>query len=147
MDFGKKFRDRRIFGDHKTWRGLVAGFVASLLLFLGQSWLFSNTELFREFSLVNYESLNPIIMALVFTLGALGGDAVESFFKRQIGIKPGDSWFPFDQLDWVIGVLLLSTLVVDLKSHLYILALFIGLVLHPAVKFIAWLLKIEDKPF
>jgi CDP-2,3-bis-(O-geranylgeranyl)-sn-glycerol synthase len=31
------------------------------------------------------------------------GDAVKSFFKRQIGVAPGASWIGFDQLDFFIG--------------------------------------------
>jgi CDP-2,3-bis-(O-geranylgeranyl)-sn-glycerol synthase len=35
--------------------------------------------------------------------GALAGDAVKSFFKRQIGIAPGHRWLGPDQLDFIVG--------------------------------------------
>jgi len=38
------------------------------------------------------------------------GDIIESFFKRRIGKKRGESWVPFDQLDFILGVLLFSFL-------------------------------------
>jgi CDP-diglyceride synthetase len=39
------------------------------------------------------------------------GDAVKSFFKRRLGITPGKSWFPFDQLDFVLGAILFVSII------------------------------------
>ena len=50
----------------------------------------------------------PIIFSLCF--GALMGDIIESFFKRRIGKKRGEDWIPFDQLDFILGVLFFSFL-------------------------------------
>jgi CDP-2,3-bis-(O-geranylgeranyl)-sn-glycerol synthase len=36
-------------------------------------------------------------------VGALGGDALKSYFKRRRGIAPGEPWVPADQLDFVAG--------------------------------------------
>jgi CDP-2,3-bis-(O-geranylgeranyl)-sn-glycerol synthase len=37
----------------------------------------------------------------------MGGDALKSLLKRLAGIPPGRPWIPMDQLDFVIGSLLL----------------------------------------
>ncbi|HEX5285728.1 MAG TPA: CDP-archaeol synthase, partial [Polaromonas sp.] len=31
------------------------------------------------------------------------GDSLKSFFKRRLGIAPGQRWIPFDQLDFILG--------------------------------------------
>jgi len=51
----------------------------------------------------------PIVFSICF--GALLGDIVESFFKRRKGIERGKDWIPFDQLDFIIGVLFLSFII------------------------------------
>ena len=35
------------------------------------------------------------------------GDVLKSFYKRQRGVAPGQSWIPADQLAFAIGALLL----------------------------------------
>jgi hypothetical protein len=39
MDGGRTWRGRRLLGDHKTWRGLLAGIVVGALTFAAQRWL------------------------------------------------------------------------------------------------------------
>jgi CDP-2,3-bis-(O-geranylgeranyl)-sn-glycerol synthase len=50
----------------------------------------------------------PLVVSI--SMGALFGDIVESFFKRRIGKERGESWYPFDQLDFVLGALILALL-------------------------------------
>ncbi|MBR9703121.1 CDP-archaeol synthase, partial [Candidatus Woesearchaeota archaeon] len=40
--------------------------------------------------------------------GALLGDLVESFIKRQLGFKSGELFFPWDKIDFVIGAFALT---------------------------------------
>ena len=44
-------------------------------------------------------------------LGVLIGDSVKSFVKRQLEVKPGAKFFPWDQLDSVARYLLFLPLV------------------------------------
>lgn len=146
IDFGWSLGKHRIFGDNKTIRGLVTGYLATLVLVLLQIWLYNNWSFVKEYSLLDYNTTNPLIMTAVFTFGALGGDALESFFKRRVGVKPGESWFPFDQLDWIFGAILLSMLVVDLPVAVYAWAVVWALIFHPFSTFIGWLFGLKDKP-
>ena len=61
-------------------------------------------------SLIDY-STATIWIGILLGLGAIAGDAVESFFKRMSGIKPGKPWRPFDQIDFTIGALALTSIV------------------------------------
>jgi CDP-2,3-bis-(O-geranylgeranyl)-sn-glycerol synthase len=104
IDGGRTFRGRRIFGDHKTWRGLLAGVVAGALVFLGQRVLW-DAGFLQDLALIDYGRWT-VVPGLLMGLGALVGDAVKSFFKRQVGIAPGASWLVFDQLDFFAGAYL-----------------------------------------
>ena len=109
IDGGRTFRGVRVLGDHKTWRGLVAGTVAGILVFQVQLALW-DAGVLRRFALVDYASLGPL-PGLLMGLGAGVGDAMKSFFKRQLGIAPGASWLGFDQLDFMAGAYALVALV------------------------------------
>ncbi len=146
LDFGRSFNGKRIFGDNKTFRGIVAGYFAAWIALLPQIWLYNNVAFVREYSLFDYSTMNIWLFAAIFSFGALGGDAVESFFKRQLDIKPGKSWFPFDQLDWIVGAVTLSLPFTDFNWIVYVYIIIWGLILHPISTVIGWLLKLKDEP-
>lgn len=109
IDMGRKWKGKPILGKNKTWRGIIFGVAVSTILFLIQRQLY-NFEAFRAASLIDY-STATIWIGVLLGLGALAGDAAESFFKRRIGVKPGRPWIPFDQTDFTIGALLLTSIV------------------------------------
>lgn len=149
LDFNRSWRGQRILGDHKTIRGLLAGMLVGMAV-AGVQMLLANMFHSLEnysFSLIDYASYKTLLIGLVFGFGALAGDAVKSFFKRQIGIAPGKNWVPYDQLDFVIGGALASTLFFVLPARLYLLGFVLALILHPTFNVIAWLLHLQDEPF
>lgn len=148
LDFSHTFRGKRIFGDHKTVRGLLAGVVLGTIVVGVQMVIATNYSWFEQYSLsIDYSSAVTLLMGAIMGFGALAGDAIKSFFKRQIDIAPGKNWIPFDQLDFVTGGLLASTIFFVLPLRLYILGLLIALVLHPTANVLAWLLRMQDRPF
>ena len=108
IDGGRTFRGVRLLGDHKTWRGLLAGTVVGVVAFQLQVALW-DAGVLRRLALVDYASLGPLA-GFLMGLGAGVGDAVKSFFKRQLGIAPGASWLVFDQLDFMAGAYALVAL-------------------------------------
>jgi len=108
IDFGKKFRGKRIFGNNKTIRGLLFGVLAGIAIFHLQKYLYINFESVRNISLFDYSNMH-CVYGLFMALGALVGDMVESFFKRQKGIKSGETWWGFDQVDFVIGAFVFTS--------------------------------------
>ena len=79
-------------------------------------------------------------------IGALGGDAIESFFKRRVGIAPGHGWFPFDQTDYIIGAAIASIPFVSLSLLQYIALVFFWLAASLAASAIGYLLGLKERP-
>jgi CDP-2,3-bis-(O-geranylgeranyl)-sn-glycerol synthase len=90
--------------------------------------------------------LSHFIIGLSLGFGALLGDAIESFFKRQIGIPSGNSWLVFDQIDYVVGAILFSLPFVQLHTIDYIIVIATYFSLHFVVSYIGYLLGFKDKP-
>lgn len=146
LDFRGKFRNRRILGDHKTIRGLVAGIVVGIVTVYLQILLYNSFQFFRDVSFINYNSVNPVYLGFLAAFGALFGDAVKSFFKRQLNIPSGRSWFPFDQIDYILGGILFTAIYIRFDLNIYVILFIMWFILHPLSTFIGWLLRLKDDP-
>jgi len=136
LDFGKTWRGHRIFGPNKTWRGLLSGIVMGTL---------TGLLLYGPFFSDDHE-ITFLLVCASMSAGALIGDAVESFFKRQRGVKSGDAWFPFDQTDYIIGGLLFTLPFGILPLWLIVWVFVIYFGLHLISSYIGYLLSLKDKP-
>jgi CDP-2,3-bis-(O-geranylgeranyl)-sn-glycerol synthase len=104
IDGGRSFRGKRLLGDHKTWRGLVAGIVVGTAAYELQR-LLHTAGFAPDLALLDYAG-HPVLPGFLLGLGTGVGDAVKSFFKRRVDIAPGGSWPVFDQLDFFAGAYL-----------------------------------------
>jgi CDP-2,3-bis-(O-geranylgeranyl)-sn-glycerol synthase len=147
IDLGKSFRGKRIFGSHKTWRGLVAGIIfGTLTLFIQQVAVEHLAFLHSWTSRVDYAQLPTLVLGPLLAIGALGGDAIESFFKRQRGIPPGHGWFPFDQTDYIIGSAIASIPFVCLSLRQYVLIIAIWLIIHVIASAFGYAIGVKERP-
>lgn len=147
MDFGKKFHGKRIFGAHKTLRGLLCGMLMGVLVIWLQMVLFHHYAWARRISSpLSYNHLSVLTLGLLLSFGALIGDAIESFLKRQYSIDSGQRWFPFDQFDYVIGGLLFATIYVrlPLQDYAWIVVIWFGM--HLLFSYIGYMTKLKDQP-
>ncbi len=136
LDFYLNFNDKRVFGKHKTIRGMISAMIIGEVTYL--------TELnFMHQTLPNL----PIYYGLAMGFSALLGDAVKSFFKRQLNITPGKSWFPFDQFDWIVASIICLNLWVKTDIIFFATALAVGFIAYLIVKSAGWFLKINDTYF
>lgn len=135
LDFGGHWRGRRIFGQNKRWRGLLFGTALAAV---------SGLIIYPLLSLPS--EVSTFWLGAALGAGALLGDALESFLKRQVGVAAGDSWFPWDQSDYIIGGLLASAMFVRLQPVEYFIIFVVYFGLHLAVSYLAYLLKLKDKP-
>lgn len=134
------------FGRNKTWRGLVAGIVAATIVVGIQKHLFLDTTWAIDISWVDYWSPRAWLLGPLLGGGALLGDAVESFFKRKRGVPAGHSWFPFDQIDYIIGALTLTAPFTHPSLALVgaIFAIYFGL--HLLTVYVFYLCGIRERP-
>lgn len=97
---------QRLFGDHKTWRGLLAATIAGATV----AWLF-------EFA--------PWLGALAGT-ATIAGDALSSCVKRRLALPPGTITFGLDQVPEAVLPLAVAwrALRLDLLSFSIAIALF-----------------------
>lgn len=148
MDFNLTYKGKRVFGAHKTIRGLVVGIIfATITLWLQQLAASHFSALDSWVNVyVDYSTLPVLLLGPLFALGALLGDAVESFFKRQINIAPGDGWFPFDQTDYIIGGAIATVPFVTLTFWQYVSLIITWFSLHIIATTIGYFLGVKDKP-
>lgn len=147
IDGGRTLHDKALLGPHKTWRGLVSGIIAATLTLWLQQLAYTQTDWAQYMSgTVNYATLPLLILGPLFALGALGGDALESFFKRQHGIKSGNAWVPFDQIDYIIGAIILSLPIVIATPYQYLWMLLVWFGMHLLFSYIGWLTGLKKDP-
>lgn len=155
IDLGKSWRGTRIFGDHKTWRGLVCGVIAGIAvvavqsMIWSQSW-WSESQWLQAVLPPNADYLGhgqtALAVGVALGMGALLGDAIKSFFKRRSGVPSGKSWFPFDQLDYVVGGLLLSApfAALAVKQYVWIVVTWFGM--HLLFSYLGYRLHLKKDP-
>lgn len=136
LDCGRSYKGQRIFGDNKCWRGVVIAIVAGGLVGWLQT-LWSGRP---------NQADAPVWIGILLGLGAIYGDAIESFFKRQYGVPSGQKWFPFDQIDYIIGGLIavVPLMLFGLSQVAAIIVVYFGL--HLLVAYLGYLFKLKDRP-
>jgi CDP-2,3-bis-(O-geranylgeranyl)-sn-glycerol synthase len=129
------FRGKPIIGKNKTWRGLIAGTLLGVLVYLIQARITTGLEIY------DYSS---ITLGFLLAFGAVFGDMVESFVKRQMNITPGAKFIPWDQIDHPLMGMLLALFVVDLSWMFFLTGLAITFFLHVLINFISYGIKMRD---
>jgi len=103
IDGGRTWRGERLLGDGKTWRGTAGGLLAGLTLAVA---LHAATPAAGTvLPLVGFDGFAPGAM-LGLPLGAMLGDLAASFAKRRTGRERGAAFPGVDQLDFLVGALL-----------------------------------------
>ena len=150
LDLGLSFRGKRIFGDHKTWRGLMINLVfctmGTMIQVLLQNWGCLPQWLF----LLDY-SENGYLIGILLGLGMTVGELPNSFLKRQLEIPPGKSkkgllgitFFLYDQVDLTIGIWVFLFFLIRPSLKLILWSLLLTLILHVAVSSVGYLLKMR----
>lgn len=133
VDFGKKLGTLPIFGPHKTWRGVIFGIIVGISVAGLQYWLYQ-FPFIKEISLIDYSQINLFLFGFSISAGAIFGDLIFAFIKRQLKKEPGQRFIPFDQTNYVIGtfIFLQPYLKLDLTIWLtiFILTFFLHIIVN-----------------
>ena len=144
VDFNKQLWGKPIFGQNKTYRGFLVGIIFAVLTVYLQQLIYPES---KGHTLLNYEQTNSLYLGFLLGFGALGGDLFKSFIKRRLKIPVGWVWAPFDQVDWILGAVLLSSLVVDFQITDIIVVVIIFGLLHPIINLVGYALHIKANKF
>ncbi len=139
IDFGRKFRGNRLFGDGKTWRGFLAGIVAATFTALLQSWYSPSGLIY----------MTPKI-GLFLGIGAVTGDLVESFIKRRSGLDRGHPLFLLDHLDYIFGAFLFGWIVLPYNTiglDYLLIACILTVPIHFMANIFAWKVGLKKNPW
>jgi CDP-diglyceride synthetase len=153
LDLGLRFRGKRIFGDHKTWRGLVINVAFSVLGASIQGMLQGRGVIPSWILLVDYQTNGPLL-GLLLGMGMTAGELPNSFLKRQMEISPGRqatgvlsvAFFLLDQIDLALGIWIFIFVVVRPPISLVLWSLVLTLVLHVAVSAVGYALGMRKTP-
>lgn len=144
IDMGKSWRGKRIFGDHKTFRGFFVGTLMAIVATGVQYWLSTRYGWAQNVTILPFDVVHWSILGGLMGFGVLAGDAIESFFKRRRGIAPGKAWFPFDQLDSLVGGFLFLAPIWMLPWQYAVFYLVAVPLLHFLSNVVAYALKLKD---
>jgi len=151
LDFGRTFRGRRIFGDNKTTRGLMAIIPSTALAMLAFG------TLSQRLGLAVWP-LDPDQLLLLGASSAFGfmlGELPNSFVKRQLDIEPGASpahrmgkiaSAVVDRLDSLVGALLGASLVAPVSLEMALYCLLLGPPIHAAFSALLYVLGVKKRP-
>jgi CDP-diglyceride synthetase len=145
IDLGLTFKGKRVFGDNKTWRGLVINIVFCVIGTSIQSWLQKKAYLPSWLPLLDYNE-SGWQLGLLLGAGMTIGELPNSFLKRQMGISPGKKgsglmavpFFLLDQVDLVIGIWAFIFFLVKPSFALILWSLWIAFILHMIVSIIGY---------
>ena len=126
---------KKYFGDHKTYRGVFFAIVLAIII----SYIQYKIDID-----INIDYKYWLFIGILMGTGAMVGDLVESAVKRKMKIKPGNPFFPFDQIDFILGALIFVSFLEIPPIHIWIICLLVTPILHLATNFIAFKLKIKD---
>ena len=130
LDLGKFFFDgERIFGINKTTRGFISGILLGSLV-----------SLIMELILMG----GLVLLGILVSLGSLLGDLFGSFLKRRLRLNSGSSLPLIDQLDFIVGALVITYPFYNFSIEMILLVLLITPPIHITANAIAYSLKLKD---
>lgn len=158
LDGGATFRGKRVFGNNKTVRGLLAMALLTALFFQLQALLHERSEWVRAASFFDYTlpgSLwSPLAAGAVYGLGYALAELPNSLVKRQLGIGTGREakgtlrwiFLVVDQGDSVLGCLVAILLFWRMPWHVFVTTLVVCTGLHLAMNALLYLARLRRRP-
>jgi CDP-2,3-bis-(O-geranylgeranyl)-sn-glycerol synthase len=149
IDGGRTMGGSRLLGDGKSWRGTVVGWLAGAALAVVLNQLEPTATNALGVTLPEF----PIAAIVAIPLGAMLGDIGASFLKRRTGRERGAPFPGVDQLDFVVGALLLGVVAAPgwftdtFTLPVLAVVLVVTPVLHVTTNGLAYALGLKDEPW
>ena len=158
LDGGKTVNGKRLFGDNKTWIGLISMIFSCMLstvlwgVILKITGKTSASDLYLlHDNTVLFNAAVGFVVGLVYELCELPN----SFLKRQVDIQPGLSgagikgffFFILDQIDATIGLGLVIKLISDIPWSMVVAYILVGGVFHLLLDMILYVVGLRKNIF
>src|SRR5215813_8207034 len=146
LDRKRSFHGKRIFGENKTYRGIVVVGVGTAIGFRLQALLFHRIDSIRNIELFNYSFYKSVALGLVVGVAAMLSELPNSFIKRQFEIAPGAAakgWkglvlYVYDQIDFLVGAWVALAIVVPVTVERVLLSAGFLLVEHQLMSIVGY---------
>lgn len=149
VDGGRVWRGRRVLGDGKTWRGTTVGVLAGVLAAGGLNLIQPGFVGVTGAEVPSF----PWVAVVSLPVGAMAGDMAASFVKRRTGRARGVSFPVVDQLDFVVGALVVTAVaapgwfVATFTLPVILVIVLITPVLHVGTNAIGYSLGLKQEPW
>jgi len=148
LDFRLTHRQRRLFGNNKTFRGIIVFSVGTALIFSLQAKVFHNIPSLRSLEIFDYSTINPLLLGFSLGVAAMLSELPNSYLKRQLDISPGATahgiWLPIffvvDQVDLLVGVWLVLSLAMTVSFNQVLLSIAFIFVIHQIINLVGYFL-------
>ena len=159
IDFNKNFIDhKRIFGDHKTWKGLFGYIFFNIVFAVIFSYIWKYTKLEHlNFFYINHENNLVYNLLIGFLLGLFYAifELPNSFLKRRLDIIPGKTikgkkkilFIILDQADSVFGVALVVWMFYPIGIKIYCLYIILGTITHLLINMMLYFMHLRKNMF
>ena len=149
IDGGCRIGGQRLFGDHKTWRGVLVAVASSAAFAAVQEHVVGGAA--GPLLAIDWAEVPAVPFGALLGLGAMLGELPNSFVKRRVGIAPGATttgarsvlFYVWDQVDLLFGAWLLVGWWVRPSALLVDASFAVALLLHPLVSLLGWLLGVR----
>ena len=148
IDRGRKFRGKRIFGDNKTYRGVVVVSLGTVLGFGLQSLLLHRIASVRSVELFDYAFFKSLALGGAVGVAAMLSELPNSFIKRRFEIAPGRAakgwkgvvFYVYDQVDFLLGSWLVLAIAVPVTAGRVLFSAGLLLVAHQLMSSVGYAL-------
>ncbi|MET0384316.1 MAG: CDP-archaeol synthase [Polyangiales bacterium] len=137
IDAGAKWRGKQLFGNSKTWRGVVVAIVGCMIGAAIQRYVIGARA--HAVARFDYTELNVLAFGLAMGAPAMAGELPNSFVKRRLDIAPGKTtrgwlsvlFYVWDQIDLLTLTWPALFFWVDPDFNLIVTSVGVTLLLHP----------------
>ena len=148
IDRGRSFHGKRIFGDNKTYRGIVVVGLGTAIGFGLQALFLNQIALIRSIELFDYVFPKSVALGLAVGVAAMLSELPNSFIKRRFEIAPGSAargwkglvFYVYDQIDFLVGAWIVLAIVVPITVGRVLLSSGFLLVAHQLMSSIGYAL-------
>lgn len=155
IDGGATWRGRRLFGDNKTWRGLMAMPLAAALVFALAAQFREYLPMWLAAGIWAGSARELAGVGFVSGLAFMLAELPNSFIKRQLDIYPGAAarhpgwrvlFLIVDRIDSTLGVLIVLNLLLPVYVMTWFWALLSGIFLHWIFSYWLFHLRLKGRP-